>query len=277
MTALPSTAATPEKEAVRAFWDEAACGEVYAEGPDLRNQLEQQAKVRYQLEPFIFEFAQFSSGRARDVLEIGVGMGADHLEWAKANPRSLTGVDLTPRAVELTRARLGIFGFTSDVRVADAEALPFASDCFDIVYSWGVLHHSPDTKQAVSEVHRVLRRGGTARVMIYHRHSIIGALLWLRYGLLRGRPFVSLHSIYSDFLESPGTKAYTRAEARKLFAKFANVKTSVRLSPGDLMEGAAGQRHAGAALSLARQVWPRAIIRKFFEDRGLFLLIEAVK
>ena len=274
---MSAIADSREKEAVRAFWDEAACGEVYARGVDVRDQLEQQASVRYQLEPFIFSFARFETGKNSDVLEIGVGMGADHLEWAKSRPRSLTGIDLTPRAVDLTRSRLEIFGFESDLRVADAESLPFGDEAFDIVYSWGVLHHSPDTGRAVAEVYRVLRRGGRARVMIYHRRSIIGALLWVRYGLLRGRPFVSLRSIYSRFLESPGTKAYTPAEARTLFARFTSVKICVRLSPGDLMQGAAGQRHTGLALSLARKVWPRFLIQRLLENRGLFLLIEAEK
>jgi ubiquinone/menaquinone biosynthesis C-methylase UbiE len=64
-----------------------------------------------------------------------VGMGADHLEWAKHDPRHLVGIDLTPKAVELTEERLRLFGFRPKVRVADAEHLPFEDATFDIVYS----------------------------------------------------------------------------------------------------------------------------------------------
>jgi SAM-dependent methyltransferase len=265
------------KASVAEFWERASCGEVYAEGPTLRQQLDAHARARYALEPYIFDFARFGEGRDRDVLEIGVGMGADHLQWARARPRSLTGIDLTSRAVQFTQTRLALEGFTADVRVGDAERLPLDDASVDIVYSWGVLHHSPNTPQAVREVHRVLRPGGTARVMVYHRRSLVGAMLWIRYALLRGRPFRSLDSVYSEHLESPGTKAYSRAQARALFAQFATVRLDIRLSNGDLLEGAAGQRHRGPLLAAARRLWPRSLIRRFAPNWGLFLLIEAVK
>jgi ubiquinone/menaquinone biosynthesis C-methylase UbiE len=265
------------KDEVRNFWDRASCGEIYAEGDDLRAQLESQARARYALEPFIFEFADFASAAGRDVLEVGVGMGADHLEWARARPRSLTGIDLTPRAVQYTEQRLALYGFRPNVRVADAENLPFENASFDIVYSWGVIHHSPDTPKAVEEIRRVLRPGGKALVMIYHRDSIVGGLLWIRYALMRGRPFTSLDRIYSSYMESPGTKAYTVLAARELFSKFGTVDFAIRLSVGDTLEGAAGQRHRGALLKMAKSIWPRHLIRKWGAARGLFLLITATK
>jgi ubiquinone/menaquinone biosynthesis C-methylase UbiE len=265
------------KEEVRAFWDEAACGEIYAQGKDLRERLEHQANDRYALEPFIFDFANFPSGGGLDVLEVGVGMGADHLEWARHRPRSLTGIDLTPRAVEFTRERLALYGLPSDVRVGDAENLPFQSESFDIVYSWGVLHHSPDTQKAVNEVFRVLRPNGRALVMIYHRNSVVGALLWIRYALMRGLPLTSMATIYARYMESPGTKAYTTQAAHHLFRKFARVTHRIELSVGDTLEGAAGQRHQGLLLRAAKSVWPRALIKRFAKRYGLFLLITAQK
>ena len=122
------------KDSVREFWNENSCGEVYAVGTDLRERLENQARERYVLEPWIHPFADFPAGVSKDVLEIGVGMGADHLEWAKAFPRSLTGIDITDRAISFTADRLGLYGLCSDLRVADAENLPFPNESFDIVY-----------------------------------------------------------------------------------------------------------------------------------------------
>jgi ubiquinone/menaquinone biosynthesis C-methylase UbiE len=263
-----------EKSAVQEFWNRQSCGEVYAAGESLRDQLDAQARTRYELEPYIFDFARFADGRDRDVLEVGVGMGADHLEWAKAAPRSLTGVDLTPRAIEFTRSRFDVYGLTSRLECADAERLPFADDSFDVVYSWGVLHHSPNTPKAINEVFRVLRPGGIARVMIYHRWSISGYLLWLRYGMLAG---LDLDQVYARYLESPGTKAYTIAEAEQMFARFTNVRARSQLSFGDLLQGAVGQRHGGALLSAAKKVWPRALIRRFMSRHGLMLLVDAEK
>jgi SAM-dependent methyltransferase len=268
---------SPAKIEVRDFWEQASCGAIYAVGEDARERLEAQCRSRYELEPFIFDFAKFSRARGLDVLEVGVGMGADHAEWAKAGPRTLMGVDLTQNAVRHTQERLALYGFTSDVRVADAENLPFDDESFDIVYSWGVLHHSPDTPRAVREVHRVLRPGGRALVMIYHRYSIVGVVLWLRYALLTGHPARTLDEIYARCLESPGTKAYSVSDAHALFAAFSSVEASTRLSPGDMMEGGAGQRHKGVALSLARRVWPRQFLRRLGRRFGLFLLVDAVK
>lgn len=265
------------KPAVAAFWEQASCGEVYATGADVLERLQAQAAARYTMEPYIFPFARFHEGAGRDVLEIGVGMGADHLEWAKARPRTLTGIDLTQRAVDYTRTRLQLNAFTPDVRTADAEQLPFPDASFDIVYSWGVLHHSPDTPRAIDEVWRVLRPGGRASVMVYHRASLVGMLLWIRYALLAGRPSTTLDEIYARYLESPGTKAYTEEHGRRLFNRFSAVRTSIELSNGDLLEGEAGQRHQGPALRLARRAWPRGLIRRFGGRYGLFLLIEAVK
>lgn len=265
------------KDRVREFWDAASCGEVYAAGDTLEEQFAAHARIRYALEPYIHEFARFPEGHDHDVLEIGVGMGADHVEWARSRPRHLVGVDLTPRAIEWTARRLAAEGLRSDLRTADTERLPFPDESFDLVYSWGVLHHTPDTATAFREVHRVLRPGGTARVMIYHSRSIVGAVLWTRYALLAGRPGRSLAEVYAHHLESPGTKAYTVGQARELVRHFSSVRTSTQLSAGDLMLGAAGQRHGGRALGLARKVWPRALIRRHLSRYGLMLLVEARK
>ena len=120
-----------------------------------------------------------------------------------------------------------------------------------MVYSWGVVHHSPDTPRAVAEIHRVLRPGGTARVMIYHKWSLVGYMLWARYALLRLRPWTTLAEIYARHLESPGTKAYSIREASRMFSAFSAVHIEVVLTHGDLLESAAGQRHRGTLLG-----WP---------------------
>jgi len=133
---------------VQDFWDEAPCGEVYAEGDTDRERFERQRQARYELEPFIAAFAKFGEARGLEVLEIGVGMGADHLKFANHGPARLIGVDLTPRAVSTTRRRAEEFGARTELFVGDVEALAFPDSSFDRVYSWGVLHHSPDTSPA---------------------------------------------------------------------------------------------------------------------------------
>ncbi len=265
-----------DKQQVHDFWNEASCGEnLYLQGSD-REAYESQARKRYELEPYIPEFAGFDRVRGKRVLEIGVGLGADHQRFAQAGA-DLTGIDLTERAIEHTARRLAVFGLSSRLMVGDAERLDYPDESFDHVYSWGVLHHSPDTPNAVSEVWRVLKRGGGANVMIYHKWSLVGFMLWIRYALLGLQPWLSLRDIYARHLESPGTKAYSISEARRLFAAFSEVSIRSVLTHGDLLESMAGQRHEGRCFQLARKIWPRALIKRFFPRLGLFMLIEARK
>lgn len=264
------------KQAVHDFWNSASCGETqYLQGSE-GAAYAAEATIRYELEPYIPPFADFASARDKDVLEIGVGLGADHHGFAKAGAR-LTGIDLTERAIGHTGRRLAAFGLHSNLRTADAENLPFGDASFDIVYSWGVLHHSPNTPKAIDEVWRVLRAGGCARIMIYHTHSMVGYMLWLRYALLAGRPFRSLGDIYAQHLESPGTKAYTISQAGQLFARFSKVEIKTVLTHGDLLSSDAGQRHRGPLLRIAKAVWPRWLIRRVLPHHGLFLLAHATK
>src|SRR5579863_2420865 len=171
------------KDEVRQFWDADPCGSRYLEQ---RQDFEAHARLRYALEPHITDFASFKAERGMKVLEIGVGMGADYLEWLKAGVNA-TGVDLSPASLEKARLRCELASYKADLQVADAENLPFPDNSFDVVYSYGVLHHSPDTARCIREAWRVLKPGGQARIMIYHHPSLTGLMLWLRYGILRGK------------------------------------------------------------------------------------------
>ena len=265
------------KERVHDHWNKESCGEVYA-GSD-GHDLSAQERTRYQLEPYIAGFAHFDEAPGKDVLEVGVGMGADHLQWARARPRSLSGVDLTERAIGHTTGRIREAGFVSDLRVADAESLPFPDNSFDIVYSWGVIHHSPDTQRCLGEIFRVLRPGGVARIMVYNKWSLVGLMLWTRFGLLTGRPWRSMADIYKSHLQGPATKAYTVSEFEAMGRKagFGDVHGRVQLAHGDLLEGEIGARHPGVILNVAKALWPRPLLRATASGLGLYLLLEARK
>ena len=159
------------KEQVRAFWQEHPCGTKFADAlPGSRRFYELVEEHRYTKEWHIPTAAGFTQTKDLDVLEIGCGLGTDGAQFAKAGA-NYTGIDLTEAAVDLARRRFEISDLPGTFRVADAERLDFPNECFDLVYSHGVLHHTPDTRAAVREVHRVLRPGGRAVVMLYHRDS----------------------------------------------------------------------------------------------------------
>jgi SAM-dependent methyltransferase len=265
-----------EKQRVHDFWNDAACGEnLYLRSPDAAGYAAH-AQRRYELEPEIADLARFEDARGKRVLEIGVGLGADHARFAGAGA-DLYGIDLTERAIEHTRGRFAAIGLRSNVALGDAEQLAFPDSWFDIVYSWGVLHHSPNTARAIDEVYRVLKPDGEARIMIYHKWSLVGFMLWLRYAALRGRFWWSLTDVYSRYLESPGTKAYSTTEARHLFGRFRNVAIATHLTHADLLASEAGQRHRGVLLDIARRLWPRGILRRFFPAFGLAMTVTARK
>jgi len=209
--------ATTQKERVRGFWEARPCGSTHAQSiPGSKEFFDEVERKRLALEPFIGRYARFEDSTGRDLLEIGVGLGTDFIRFVRAGAHA-TGVDLTQNAVDLVKQRVALEGLQAEVRTADAENLPFASKSFDLVYSWGVLHHTPDTAGAIAEAQRVLRPGGSLCVMLYGRRSWVAFGLWARYALLRGRPWLTLEHVVANHMESDGTKAYTRGELQEMF------------------------------------------------------------
>jgi ubiquinone/menaquinone biosynthesis C-methylase UbiE len=212
------------KEKVKAYWEASPCGASVAAAPRYSVEyFEEIEKSRYRSEPFIHCFAQFTRWRGKKVLEIGCGAGTDSLQFARAGAE-LYSVDLTSAAVELTRRRLAVYGLPGDVRNADAETLPFPETHFDLVYSWGVLHHTPDTQQALHEVFRVLKVGGRFVIMLYNRHSLVSLHLYLNFALRARRPFRSFKYLLAHHMESADTKGFTRRELRRMFSRFEDVE-----------------------------------------------------
>jgi len=119
---------------VREFRDAAAFGEKLYLSASTPVGCANQSEIRYQLEPYIVPFADFGQWNGKRVLEIGVGLGADHQKFAEAGAE-LVRVDLTERVIKHTRERLAQRRLQSDLRIGDAENLGFSDGQFDLVYS----------------------------------------------------------------------------------------------------------------------------------------------
>ena len=223
-------------EEVRRFWEREACGtspEIVGGRPSLSQEwFAQIEEHRYRAEPYIHSVAQFTRHRGKSILEIGVGAGSDHLQWARAGC-DCHGVDLTDTGIETTRSHLALHGFRSDLRRANAETLPFPDAVFDIVWSWGVIHHADHPERIVAEINRVLKPGGMFLGMMYRRWCGTLLRLWVRRALLAGRPWRSLRDVTWHHFESKGTKAYTHSELRALFAGFSTVEIKAILTSYD--------------------------------------------
>jgi len=168
----------------------------------------------------------FTALGRQDVLEIGVGAGT-HAELLARHARSFTGIDLTESAVTLTARRMQLFDLAARVERMDAESLRFPDGSFDFIWTWGVIHHSANTRRVLEEMRRVLRPGGRAVVMVYHRNwwnYYVGAGLCegiLKGDLLRTR---SLHKTMQNRWDGALARFYTIAEWKAIVADLFTVE-----------------------------------------------------
>ena len=264
-----------DKQRAREQWGSDPAGAVYGSQHEFgtREFFDEVERHRYQeYAPWMPEVMGFNDFAGQRLLEIGCGMGTDLLQFARGGAQ-VTGVDLTPRSIEISRSHLLLYGHAGQFALADCEQLPFAAESFEVAYSNGVLHHTPDTAGAVGEIHRVLRPGGQARVMLYHRGSLAyWSQVIVRYGVLRGeflrgRSAADIMSKYVEFNEGGGrpmVKVYSRSEARKLFSMFSEVKVQV-------------EQLMGSELYLLGRLIPRNIFRRLQKSIGWNVIVSARK
>jgi len=264
-----------EKLRAQEQWGQDPCGSHYdrAHEPGTREFFDAVEQHRYQeYAPWMPQVMGFNEFPGKKLLEVGCGMGTDLLQFARGGA-SVTGVDLTPRSIEISRQHLSVYEVRGDFVLTDGEQLPFEDESFDVVYSNGVLHHTPDTAGAIREVHRVLRPGGQARVMLYHRTSVTYWLnIIVRYGVLNAElvrglspeEIMSRHVEISENEARPLVKAYTRREAHELFSMFR--ETSVRVE----------QLNRGDLHFLGRLI-PESALRSLSHTLGWNVVIKAVK
>lgn len=162
-----------------------------------------------------------------DVLEIGVGNGS-HAQLLAQHAKSFTGIDLTDYAVTSTTSRMRVRGLkNATIRQMDAEQLDFPDASFDLIWTWGVIHHSSDTPRILGEMARVLRQGGTAITMVYNRglwnYYIVGGFFW---GILAGDLFRtgSLSEVVQRHTDGALARYYNAREWRDLASRFFTVR-----------------------------------------------------
>lgn len=248
---------TGDKKQVREFWNrnvnqfnqlqraDVGTREFYDAAETLRY------KYHYHLLPLFDRLArEYPNGK---LLEVGCSMGNDTIQLARRGFQ-VTGVDLTERAIELIKQRFALYNIQGEFREADAEALPFADQTFDVAYSFGVLHHTPNTAQSIAELHRVLKPGGKAVVMLYNRNS----LNWLAHRVT-GVPFDG-----SKKDPCPIEKTYTPKAATSLFAPFRDVSLQIEYLFGT----------GWGAVNLLVPQWAHRSLGHLF---GWHLMIEAIK
>jgi ubiquinone/menaquinone biosynthesis C-methylase UbiE len=227
------------KQAAIDQWTADPCGASEVDSaPGTREYFERLLAARADYAPWMADAVDYRGSAGLDVLDVGCGQGIDVAQYAMAGATS-TGVDLTPRHVDLARAHLAAMGLNANIVRGDAETLPFPDTSFDRVSSNGVLHHTPDLPAALAEIRRVLRPGGESRIIVYNRSSLhywLQQVVWqgiVERQLLEERSMAGVLSRgveVSSVGARPLVRVYSPRQMRRLLtsAGFTSVATTVR-------------------------------------------------
>jgi ubiquinone/menaquinone biosynthesis C-methylase UbiE len=175
---------------------------------------------KYFVEPHIPRFAEFDRWHGKKVLEIGCGIGTDTVNFAR-HGALVTAVDLSPQSLELARKRVGVYGLQDQVRFYSGSAEDLSSfvpaEPYDLIYSFGVIHHTPHPERVVDQMRHYAKPGTTIKLMVYYRHS--WKVFWILMGYGKGQ-FWRLKGLVAEHSEAqtgcPVTYTYTREEGRRL-------------------------------------------------------------
>ena len=227
------------KQATIEQWTADPCGENVAGGETgTRAYFEALEQSRVDYAPWMADQLGYAGTSGMSVLDVGNGQGIDLVRYARAGAQ-VTGIDLTPRHVELARAHLAAYDLPGTVVLGDAEELPFPDAGFDRVSSNGVLHHTPNIEPALREIRRVLKPGGEARIILYNRSSLHYWLTQVGYWGLWKRKLLSegsMEAVLSHVEHStsgegrPLVRVYSPRQTRQLLreAGFTSVTTRMR-------------------------------------------------
>jgi ubiquinone/menaquinone biosynthesis C-methylase UbiE len=233
------------KEEAKRQWNVDHCGHDRGGGHDkgTLEYFESIERDRYgSYAPWMPEAIGFARYGGKKVLEVGGGLGTDLAQFAKAGA-IVTDFDLAEGHLELAKRNFAARGLRGEFLLGDAERLSLPDGSFDVVYSFGVIHHTPHTQQVVDQIHRVLKPGGEAIVMVYAKHSWnywvqVVYRQWWRQKKRRTMSIADVLSAYTECSPSgarPLVKVYTARQCRALFKAFRSVRVrKFQLTPGEL-------------------------------------------
>lgn len=236
------------KDQAQRQWDQDPCGSHYVKQatPHSLDWFLEAERYRYgEYAPWMPETMEFAEQRGRQVLEIGAGMGTDLAQFAK-HGAVVTDIDLSAGHLALAEENFRLRGLAGTFIHQDAERLPFDDCAFDLVYSNGVLHHTPNTAGVIAEICRVLKPGGRVIVMVYAERSLhywrnLVHDIGLEQGILATASMGEIMSRHAELSANgarPLVKVYTRARLRRMFSAFDGVTVVQRqITPPELPRG----------------------------------------
>jgi ubiquinone/menaquinone biosynthesis C-methylase UbiE len=226
--------AKTEISRVKDYWNSRPCNIRHSAAPLGSKQYFDEVESRkYFVEHHIPSFAQFAHWCGKKVLEIGCGIGTDTINFARAGAH-VTTVDLSDKSMELAQQRAAVFGLQERIRFCSGNAEELSSflpvESYDLVYSFGVIHHTPHPDAVLDQLRCYTRPGTTIKIMVYHRRSYKVGWIVLTEG--KGQ-FWKLDDLVAKYSEAqtgcPVTYTYTRRQGRELLERHGFHVTDVRV------------------------------------------------
>jgi 2-polyprenyl-3-methyl-5-hydroxy-6-metoxy-1,4-benzoquinol methylase len=208
-------------EKVREFWNRRPCNIRHSPKPiGTREYFDEVETRKYLVEPHILRFAQFPRWQGKKVLEIGCGIGTDTINFAR-HGAEVTAVELSEKSFGIARERAATYGLQNQIRfyAGNAEDLPqfLPIEPYDLIYSFGVIHHTPHPERILEKISSYTHPGSTVKIMVYHRYA--WKVLWIMFTYGKGKfwRLTELVARYSEAQEgNPVTHTFTKRQMRKL-------------------------------------------------------------
>lgn len=220
----PQTFEEVSLEQIREFWDRRPCNIRHSTKPlGTREYFDEVEWRKYFVEPHIPGFAEFSRWQGKRVLEIGCGIGTDTINFAR-HGAVVTAVDLSEKSLEMACKRAALYDLTDRIRFfhGSAEQLEkvVSPEPFDLIYSFGVIHHTPHPERVLEQLKKYVRPGSTVKIMVYHRYSWKVFWILMTYGKCRFWKLKELVARHSEAETGcPVTYSYSKAELRDLMGR----------------------------------------------------------
>ena len=209
---------------VEEYWDRRPCNIRHStKTPGSREYFDEVEQRKYFVEPHIPGFAEFSRWRDKRVLEIGCGIGTDTMNFARQGA-SVTAVDLSEKSLEMARKRAAVYDLTNRIHFCHCSAEQLErfvpSEPFDLIYSFGVIHHTPHPERVLEQLRNYVRPGSTVKIMVYHRYSWKVFWILMTYGRCQFWSLTELVARYSEAETGcPVTYSYSKSELRNLMER----------------------------------------------------------
>jgi 2-polyprenyl-3-methyl-5-hydroxy-6-metoxy-1,4-benzoquinol methylase len=211
-------------EEVREYWNRRPCNIRHSPKPVGSKEYFDEVEARkYFVEPHIPGFAQFERWRGKRVLEIGCGIGTDTINFARQGAE-ITVAELSDESIRVAEQRAAVFGLSDQISFHNGNAEMLTSfvpvQPHELVYSFGVIHHSPHPERILEQARTYAVPGTTLKVMVYNRRSWKVFWMVLKYGkgdFRKTRKLIAEHS--EAQFGSPVTYAYTKRELTKMLGR----------------------------------------------------------